>query len=269
VTSIFESLRFVPGHVFDMGSERFYPEERPVRSHEVAPFRIAATPTTNDMFQQFVNATGYVTTAEQDSEGAPGALVFAFHEQGPADWRFVEGACWHRPWGPTSNLDGLAAHPVVQVSRADAEAFAAWADLRLPSEVEWEAAARGGLSGLDYAWGDKLEVNGAVPARTWNGEFPAARDEGRHSPFTAPVGTYAPNGFGLFDTIGNVWELTADIARLNDQTQGCCRNGLAPEGTVIKGGSHLCAPNYCRRYRPAARQIAVEPTSHIGFRCAA
>lgn len=257
--------------MFEMGSDRFYPEEQPARPASVKTFRIDATPVTNAMFAEFVLATGHVTEAESGKSGPPGSLLFAFHDDGPASWRFIEGTSWKHPHGPASSWETVERHPVVHVSRHDAEAFAEWAGKRLPSELEWEAAARGGLFGFDYAWGETLEVAGSIPAHIWDGEFPITRAQGRHAPFTTEVARFEPNGFGLFDMIGNVWEWTASDDAPSAAQPSCCGGSHSSDtaGWIIKGGSHLCAPNWCRRYRPAARQIATTATSHIGFRCAA
>jgi formylglycine-generating enzyme required for sulfatase activity len=266
-----DGMRTIAGHAFEMGSNDFYPEERPARPALVLPFRIETTPVTNAMFARFVHATGYVTDAERSAAGGGGSLLFAFHDDGAASWRFVEGTSWRRPHGPASTCEALDRHPVVHVSRHDAEAYADWAGKRLPSEMEWEAAARGGLHGCDYAWGASIEVDGQVPAHIWNGEFPLTRAQGRDTPFTIEVGAHEANGFGLFDMIGNVWEWTASNDRDFGDHPDCCTTSRSSSsnGTIVKGGSHLCAPNWCQRYRPAARQVATATTSHIGFRCAA
>ena len=265
------AMRTIAGHAFEMGSDNFYPEERPARPAAVSPFRLDTTPVTNGMFARFVHATGYVTDAEGLIAGAAGSLLFAFHETGPAFWRFVEGASWLHPQGPASTWKAIEHHPVVHVSRHDAEAYAAWAGKRLPTEMEWEAAARGGLHGCDYAWGDTIEIDGKVPAHIWNGEFPITRAQGHRAPFTTEVGGHEANGFGLFDMIGNVWEWTAsNDSDFRDNTDCCVKSPSSiSDRAIIKGGSHLCAPNWCRRFRPAARQVATSPASHIGFRCAA
>ena len=257
--------RFVPPGTFAMGSERFYPEEAPEREIEVGAFRIDRTPVTNARFARFVVEAGHETCAER----AGGGLVFRGGARGDDNWAFVAGASWRHPYGPESSIADMSDHPVVLVSPADALAFAEWSGGRLPTEAEWEWAARGGIAGLDYAWGDDLHIDGDIPANVWKGIFPVSRKDGLEAPFTTPVGRYAENGFGLHDMIGNVWELTAD--RVTHVSGGCCsaRDGSPrlAAGHVIKGGSHLCAENHCRRYRPAARQTMSEPTSHIGFRC--
>jgi formylglycine-generating enzyme required for sulfatase activity len=288
------------GGVFRMGAADFYPEEAPVRTVEVAGFAIDRFAVTNRDFATFVSATGYVTTAEQpldpaDFPGAPlddlrpGSLVFVPTE-GPVDlsdwrqwWRWVPGADWRHPRGPGSSIDGLSQHPVVQVSYRDAEAYAAWAEKRLPTEAEWEFAARGGLDGATYAWGEEPNGPDVLHANTWQGSFPYRNTGAAGWIGTAPVGTFPPNGFGLHEMTGNTWEWTADLwsDRPGRSATACgcspehaALESMAPgEATprrVLKGGSHLCAPEYCLRYRPAARSPESEDssTTHIGFRCA-
>jgi sulfatase modifying factor 1 len=264
---------------FLMGSEDFYPEEAPVRRVDVGGFWIDETPVTVAQFRRFVRATGHVTWAERapdpaDYPGAdpellvPGSLVFR-PTRGPVPlddwkrwWEYVPGACWHRPEGPGSDTYTRARHPVTHVVHEDAEAYAAWAGLALPSEAEWEYAARGGLEGATYTWGDEPDPR---MANTWHGEFPWRGYRG-----TSPVDAHPPNGYGLRDMSGNVWEWTGDPF---DHTASACHGepgGQIPR-RVIKGGSHLCAPTYCLRYRPAARQgEAIDSsTGHLGFRCVA
>jgi formylglycine-generating enzyme len=279
-------MAWIPGGTFRMGSDEFYPEEAPVREVEVDGFWLDEHPVTVAQFRRFVKATGHETTAElppdpADYPGAdpsrlvPGSIVFR-PTPGPTpldDWRrwwhWVEDACWRRPEGPGSDVYTRARHPVVHVTHGDAEAYAAWAGKVLPTEAEWERAARGGLDGARFAWGDESEPGGQRMANRWYGDFPWRGYAG-----TSPVGTFPPNGFGLSDMTGNVWEWTADEHRAtNGGGSPCCGGADAGEHIprrVIKGGSHLCAPSYCLRYRPAAKQF--EPvdssTSHIGFRCA-
>ena len=282
-----------------MGSDRHYPEERPARKVRVDPFRIDAYPVTNRRFTEFVADTGYVTFAERPPDpglypGArpqdlvPGSLVFGMTD-GPVDlgdfrnwWAWTPGADWRRPLGPGSSLDGLEDHPVVHVAYPDAVAFVRWAGMRLPSEAEWEYAARGGLEGAEFAWGDQDFQETAPRANTWQGRFPYENTELDGWARTSPVGFYAPNGYGLYDMIGNIWEWTSTRYRQAPPMAGsrCCgpprSEQLAPirkpdpfPSRTIKGGSHLCTIQYCFRYRPAARQPQTIDTSagHIGFRC--
>jgi formylglycine-generating enzyme required for sulfatase activity len=292
-------MRWIPGGTFQMGSEDFYPEERPVHDVRVDGFWIDEHPVTAAEFRRFVEATGYVTLAERPLDAArypdadrallvAGALVFR-KASGPVDlndyrnwWEYVPDAEWRHPEGPGSTLHGRERHPVTQVAYEDAEAYATWAGKQLPTEAEWEFAARGGLEGKTFVWGDEFAPKNKMMANTWQGEFPwqnllLDRYEG-----TSPVGTFPPNGFGLFDMAGNVWEWTGDLySERPDPGPSCCapRNPLTTSDKshgeiprrVTKGGSHLCAPNYCLRYRPAARQGEAVDTStaHIGFRCVA
>ena len=284
----------LPGGTFRMGSERFYPEERPVRDVSVDGFWIDRHPVTVAEFRRFVKATGHVTAAEvaptaEDYPDAdpellvPGSLVFRKSE-GPVSlddyrnwWTWQPGADWRHPEGPETNVGGRERHPVTHVTHADAVAYAEWAGKSLPTEAEWEYAARGGLDGAVFTWGDEFAPKGRMMANTWQGEFPwqnllLDRYEG-----TSPVETYPPNGYGLYDTAGNVWEWTDDwFASAEENSRSCCapQSPHVPDGErfprkVTKGGSHLCAPNYCLRYRPAARQGEAIDTStgHIGFRC--
>ena len=279
----------LPRGPFRMGSDRFYPEEAPVREVAVDPFWIDRHPVTVAEFRRFVKDTGFVTNAEHapaaedypdaDAEQlVPGSLVFR-KTDGPVSladfrnwWSWVPGADWRHPEGPKSNVGGREHHPVTHVTHADATAYADWAGKSLPTEAEWEYAARGGLDGATYPWGDEFAPKGRMMANTWQGEFPwqnlaLDRYEG-----TSPVGTYPPNGYGLYDTAGNVWEWTDDWFEAPHNGGPCCAPPADDERfprRVIKGGSHLCAPNYCLRYRPAARQgEAIDTsTSHIGFRC--
>ena len=272
-----------------MGSADFYPEEAPARRVEVEGFWIDERPVTVAEFRRFVKATGHVTVAERAPEPAdfpdadramlvPGSLVF-HPTRGPVDlrdfhswWSYVPGAFWQRPEGPCSDVYTRARHPVTQIAYDDALAYAAWAGKALPTEAEWEYAARGGLEGARYAWGDDAFPDGRAMANTWQGEFPWQNLCLDGFAGTSPVGAFPPNGYGLLDMTGNVWEWTCDPFEADEVAGGCC----APAGPgearqVIKGGSHLCAPNYCLRYRPAARQSETPDTStsHLGFRCVA
>jgi formylglycine-generating enzyme required for sulfatase activity len=296
---------WISGGSFTMGSDHHYPEEAPAHPVKVDGFWIDEAPVTNRQFMAFVDATGYVTMAEKvpDPRDYPGALpnmlragsllfVQPKSVSGPEIsqwWTFKFGASWRRPLGGLSDLRGKLDHPVVHVAWPDAKAYADWAGLDLPTEAEWEFAARGGLEGAEFAWGSELSPGGQVMANTWQGVFPTRSDKPKGHERTSPVRSFPPNGYGLHDMIGNVWEWTSDYwstGHPQPAVKACCipqnpRNGDAqasydprlPEiriaRRVLKGGSHLCAPGYCRRYRPAARHAEPEDTStsHVGFRC--
>lgn len=307
-----------------MGSDApySYPNERPAHRVSVSPFFLDATPVTNEQFSRFVEATGYVTVAERPIDWEemkkqvppgtprpppevlqPGSLVFrqpsepvSLHNPG-AWWNWTIGANWRHPEGEGSNLKGRETHPVVQVSWEDAKAYAKWAGKRLPTEAEWEFAARGGLEGKRYAWGDEERPQGRVMVNRWTGDFPHRNTEEDGFAGTAPVGSFLPNGYGLSDMAGNVWNWCSDIYRadtfqLRADDQTACLDPAGPESTrgerlipgdpsppdvpgaerrVTKGGSFLCHPDYCESYRPAARRGTPPDTgsSHVGFRCAA
>jgi sulfatase modifying factor 1 len=296
----------IPGGYFRMGSDKHYPEEAPVHRVKVDSFFIDRTPVTNRQFKEFIKTTGHVTVAQTppDPKDYPGALPHMLYAGSlvfmpPSHavdlrnwgewWTFLKGADWRHPYGPKSNINNLDHHPVVHVSFADAVAYANWAGKDLPTEAEWEYAARGGLESAEYAWGEEFTPGGKHQANTWQGEFPRQNlnDDGYER--TSPVTAFPPNGYGVHDMIGNVWEWTSDFyspRHRADAPKTCCipenpRGGAEAASydscqpnikiprKVIKGGSHLCAPNYCRRYRPAARHA--EPvdtsTSHVGFRC--
>ncbi|MDI7861628.1 formylglycine-generating enzyme family protein [Rhizobiaceae bacterium n13] len=299
-------LVWIPGKTYMMGSERHYPEEAPVHPVTVDGFWIDTTPVTNRQFAEFVKATGHVTMAEKapDPKDYPGAipemlragsLVFTPPSKpvsGPDIsqwWTFKFGANWRHPLGPRSDIRGKFDHPVVHVAYSDARAYAEWAGLDLPTEAEWELAARGGLDEAEYGWGDELVPNGKLMANTWQGIFPHKTLKPKGHERTSAVRSFPPNGYGLFDMIGNVWEWTHDYwstrhpeaaakaccipknprgGRVEDSFDPCQPEIRIPQ-RVLKGGSHLCAPNYCRRYRPAARHAEPEDTStsHVGFRC--
>ncbi|MCK1273552.1 sulfatase modifying factor 1 [Bradyrhizobium sp. GM2.2] len=310
---------FIPGGTFRMGSDHHYPEEAPSHRVAVDGFWIDRTPvrrssnhpatTRSDpdrQFKQFVDATGHVTEAQivPDPKDYPGALAEMLYAGSRVFsplpritdltdwsqwWTFLRGANWRHPYGPGSNIEDLDDHPVVHVSFSDAAAYAHWAGKGLPTEAEWEFAARGGLEAEEYAWGDALMPGGKHMANIWQGNFPVQNlgEDGYER--TSPVMAFPPNGYGLYDMIGNVWEWTSDwwsSKHAADAAKPCCipknpRGGgehtsydprlpdIQIPLKVLKGGSHLCAPNYCRRYRPAARHA--EPvdtsTSHVGFRC--
>jgi formylglycine-generating enzyme required for sulfatase activity len=298
VRALRKGMAWVPGGTFAMGSDRHYPEEAPVRDVAVDGFWMDEHPVTNLEFLRFVKATGHVTLAEQAPDPAqyPGAkpemlvagsVVFA-KAAGPVDltshfnwWTWQQGADWRHPQGPESTLHERERHPVVHVAYRDAEAYAAWAGRELPTEAEWELAARGGLDGAEFAWGDELMPKGKAMANTWQGEFPYENTLVDGYEGTSPVGAFPPNGYGLMDMTGNVWEWTADwYASSHASASPCCGEdpraaSIDPDDPtavprrLMKGGSHLCAPNYCRRYRPAARmaQAIDTSTSHLGFRC--
>jgi sulfatase modifying factor 1 len=302
-----QDMVFIKGGRFQMGSDWHYAEEAPAHPVQVDGFWIDRTLVTNAQFRRFVEDTGHVTFAEipPDPKDYPGALpemmragsmVFTRTAQ-PVDlrdwsqwWRFEFGADWRHPHGASSSLAGLEDHPVVHVAWQDVIAYAKWAGKELPTEAEWEFAARGGLEGAEYAWGDELTPGGKHMANTWQGAFPFQNDLADGFERTSPVRTYPPNGYGLYDMIGNVWEWTTDWygSRHPDVAEkSCCGVAKNPHGgpeedsydpnqpeiriprRVVKGGSHLCAPSYCRRYRPAARHSQSVDTSmsHLGFRC--
>jgi formylglycine-generating enzyme required for sulfatase activity len=280
----------IPEGRFLMGSQHHYPEESPVRWEEVAGFSIHATPVTNAMFAAFVADTGYLTQAERSlaSEDYPGvapgllqpaSLVFT-PPNGPVElddvsrwWSLVPGADWRHPLGPDSNLQGLDLHPVVHVGLEDAHAYADWVGCELPTEEEWEFAAWGGHTGSEFVWGDQLVPDRRHMANIWQGEFPWQNLALDGYDRTSPVGAFPANGYGLRDMIGNVWEWTTTPFRNAGEGSGkpsCCASGGGRTTLkVLKGGSHLCAPGYCQRYRAPARspQAADTTSSHIGFRC--
>lgn len=305
----------VPGGDFQMGSDRGYPEEAPEHRRSVPAFRLERHPVTTAQFTRFVEATGYVTEAEESPDPAdlpgvdpalvvPGGLVFT-PTDGPVpldDWRqwwsFVPGACWHRPEGPGSSVVGREDHPVVHVSYRDASSYAHWAGRRLPTEAELEYAMRRDHPETRYAWGEEERPNGRLMANTWQGAFPYRNAGAAGWTGTSPVGAFPADSLGLVDLIGNVWEWTVTPFTAHGQASGqhrespappasCCGGGTAraaPEDApavaapgsalpqyVVKGGSHLCAPEYCHRYRPPARQAQSADTAsvHVGFRCAA
>lgn len=299
----------IPGGKFLMGSENFYPEEKPVHEVSVNGFWMDKYEVTNEQYEKFVNETGYVTVAERPLAPedyptvdpallVPGALVF-HKTNGPVNlndyhnwWRWVPGTCWKHPKGPETSVKGRENYPVVHIAYEDAEAYCNWIGKELPTEAEWEFAARGGLEGMNFTWGQiDMQLQGPL-ANTWQGEFPYQNLLTDEYEGSSPVGSFPANGYGLFDMAGNVWEWTSDwyVAHLDESAEkfkSCCTPAVNPRVTspdgsydvrqpqikiprkVVKGGSHLCAPNYCLRYRPAARQPQMIDTgmSHIGFRC--
>lgn len=299
-------MAWVEGGTFAMGSERFYAEEAPVHRVRVDGLWMDRHPVTVRRFRRFAEETGYVTVAERPLDPAaypgadpallvPGSLVFrkAPRRVSLADhrrwWAYVPGACWRHPGGPGSGVRGRDGHPVTHVAHEDASAYAEWAGRELPTEAEWEHAARGGLDGAVFAWGDEERPGGRLMANTWQGEFPWHNAKASGYEGTSPVGSFPPNGFGLYDMTGNVWEWTEDFfapGHAAEEEKACCvphnpraelsevsydadQPGAHIPRRVIKGGSHLCAPSYCLRYRPAARQgeATDTSTSHLGFRC--
>ena len=297
-------MLWIPGGTFRMGSDSHYPEEAPAHQVKVGGFWMDRYSVTNAEFKRFVEATGYVTLAEKpanavDYPGArpellvPSSVVFQ-KTPGPVDtrnaynwWAYIAGADWRHPRGKGSSLQGLWKHPVVHVAFEDAGAYAKWAGKELPTEAEWEFAARGGLEAAAFTWGDEYMPAGKPMANTWQGEFPHQNllEDGHE--WTAPVGSFPPNGYGLYDMAGNVWEWTTDWYQDHGRIQHPCCTMENPRGAqqdasydprtpdvriprkVMKGGSYLCAPNYCQRYRPAARmaQPIDTATCHLGFRC--
>lgn len=299
-----KGMVWIPGATFTMGSDHHYEEEAPAHKVAVDGFWIDPHPVTNAQFQKFVKATGYVTFAERpanpdDYPGAdpkllqPSSIVFT-PPSGPIDqgnhynwWTYVPGANWRHPQGPGSSIKGREKHPVVHVAFEDVQAYVAWTGQTLPTEAEWELASRGGLEGKAFAWGDELYPNGKFMANTFQGQFPYHNSCDDGFEHTSPVGSFPANGYGLYDMIGNVWEWTTDWFQEHGQIRKppCCtlenpRGGdreasydpslphVQIPRKVVKGGSFLCTPDYCKRYRPAARMAQGIDTStcHMGFR---
>lgn len=297
---------WIEGGSFQMGSDAHYQDEAPVRTAKVNGFWMAKATVTNAEFAEFVAETNYVTVAERPLKPADfpgvdpfllksGSMVFNM-TKGPVDltdvrhwWSYVPGACWKHPEGTGSHIEGRGDHPVVQVAYEDAQAYADWSGCELPTEAEWEYASRGGLEGAEFVWGEDLTPGGKIMAKTWQGQFPWRNKAKKNQLRTAPVGSYPANGYGLFDMAGNVWQWTTDwyVNHHPAKESGSCCTLDNPRGAsqhlsydpsqptvriprkVVKGGSFLCAPSYCRRYRPAARhaQMVDSGMSHIGFRC--
>ncbi len=295
---------WIPGGTFMMGSNEHYPEEAPAHQVSVAGFWMDQHTVTNAEFSRFVEDTGYVTSAERapSADDYPGALSemlvpasVMFRRPGhKVDlrnhynwWTYVAGANWRHPQGPQSSLKGLHKHPVVHIAYEDALAYAVWIGKQIPTEAEWEFAARGGLEGAEFSWGDEFMPDGKPMANTWQGDFPNENLLEDGFEWTAPVGSFPPNGYGLYDMAGNVWEWTSDWYLEHGKLPNSCCGSVNPSGgireesydpcspeiqmprKVMKGGSYLCAPNYCKRYRPAARMAQPIDTStcHLGFRC--
>ena len=293
---------WIPGGSFVMGSDQHYPEEAPASRTQVDGFWMDRAPVTNAQFKTFVKATGHVTVAERPPDATlypfadaeqlkPASIVFVA-PPGPIRrgnhyswWHYIAGADWRHPEGPGSSIRGREQHPVVHIAWDDAAAYASWIGKQLPSEIEWERAAWGGREGCEFAWGDALHPGGIPVANTFQGDFPHHNSRLDGYERTSPVGAFPANGYGLVDMIGNVWEWTTSwYGPHNAEPSGCCsaadeagreasidkhsQHGASPR-KVVKGGSYLCAPSYCQRYRPAARMAQGIDTStgHMGFRC--
>lgn len=299
----FPGMAWIPGGTFLMGSDHHYPEEAPVHMESAGAFWMDQHLVTNAEFRDFVDATGHVTIAERvpDASLYPGALP---HMLVPGSvvfrqpslrvdlrnhynwWTYVPGASWRHPEGPERSLKERENHPVVHLAYADVEAYARWAGKEIPTEAEWEFAARGGLDGAEYTWGNEFAPGGKMMANVWQGEFPLQNLLVDGFERTSPVESFPANGYGLYDMAGNVWEWTCDWFQGQHKPAGSCCSGRAkgdgreksfdPQTPdikiprkVLKGGSFLCAANYCLRYRPAARipQQIDTGTCHQGFRC--
>ena len=299
----FENMLWIPGGSFMMGSNEHYEEEAPVHKVTVDGFWMDKYELTNTEFRKFIEETGYITFCEKppnpdDYPGAlPEMLVAASVVFKKPDhrvdiknyfnwWTFVPGADWKHPFGPDTTIEDKDNYPVVHLAYEDVEAYAKWAGKEIPTEAEWEFAARGGLESKEYAWGDEMYPDEKAMANTWQGEFPIENTLADGFELIAPVGTFPPNGYGLHDIIGNVWEWTSDWYQFHSKSVNSCCSDINPRGgtpessfdirmpdiqiprKVMKGGSYLCAPNYCRRYRPAARMAQPVDTStcHLGCR---
>ena len=290
-----EGMVFIPGGTFNIGSDAHYDSERSAEDITVNSFCMDKYEITNAKFAQFVKETGYITVAERplpkdqfpdlsDDSRKPGSLVFQMADPEAKRvrhlswWKWTLGANWRHPFGPDSNINGKDNYPVVQVAYEDVKAYTEWAKMSLPTETQWEYAARGGLNHAIYSWGEQYSEK---KANTWQGLFPVFNTKADGYIGTAPVGSFQPNGYGLYDITGNVWEWTTDWYRPGHDHKSHTSNPQGPSKQesfdprepgvakhVIKGGSYLCAPNYCSRYRPAAResQSPDTGTTHIGFR---
>ena len=309
-----DSMVLIPAGTYTMGSDgpEAEPHEGPALTVSISPFYLDRHEVTNKQFAAFVATTGYVTVAERPVDWnvlrkelppgtpkppaemlLPGSLVFTPPNQAVplhdyfAWWSWVSGADWRHPTGPASNIDGKDDFPVVQVAHEDALAYATWAGKRLPTEAEWEFAARGGKDGLPFSWGDELKPGGRYLANFFQGDFPHRNSAADGYPGAAPVGRYIPNAYGLYDMIGNVWEWTSDWYRPDTKAHyaalgnAACHDPVGPSQSldpdepmvpkrVIKGGSFLCSEQYCSNYRPSARMASASDTgqNHVGFRCA-
>jgi formylglycine-generating enzyme required for sulfatase activity len=304
IAGVSREMVWIPGGTYLMGSDYHYPEEAPAHRVSVGAFWMDRHAVTNREFRRFVDATKHVTSAERPANAAdyPGAIpqllapssVVFRKAPHPVDlhnhynwWTYVAGADWRHPRGPGSSLQGLWDHPVVHVAFDDAQAYATWAGKALPTEAEWEFAARGGFEEAEFVWGSEFEPGGKPMANTWQGEFPWQNLLTDGFEWTAPVESFPPNAYGLYEMAGNVWEWTddwyQDHAKIpkpcctmdnprggaREQSRDLSTPGVQIPRKVMKGGSYLCAPNYCRRYRPAARMAQAVDTStcHLGFRC--
>ena len=291
-------MAWVPGGVFWMGSDDGKADEKPVHQLSVDGFWMDRTEVANEQFEKFARATGYVTIAERKPRAedypsatpdqlVPGSIVFSPPEKVESLenhfvwWKYMPGANWRHPEGPDSSLNGREKHPVVHVCWLDAAEYARWAGKRLPTEAEWEYASRGGLERQPYVWGKEQAPGGKWQANIWQGRFPNDNNEADGFRATAPVASFAPNGYGLYDMAGNVWEWCADWYLPDYYAQSPVKNPPGPDTSfdpnepgvpkrVQRGGSYLCSDVYCSGYRPSARMKTSPDTglSHSGFRCA-
>jgi len=300
-----KGMAWIAGGIFAMGSTDGEPDSKPVHKVVLDGFWMDKHEVTNEDYGKFVVATGYVTIAERkpdpkDFPGVPpealkaGSVVFVPPEQDiPPEklrghnafiqwWRYLQGASWRHPEGPGSTLRNRLKHPVVHIAWDDAQAYAKWAGKRLPTEAEWEYAARGGLNSMEYVWGDKLTLKGKLMANIWQGQFPTKNTEKDGFRTTAPVGSFPPNGYGLHDVSGNVWEWCSDWYTPDYYKISPDKNPQGPKTShdpnepgvwkrVQRGGSFLCSDLYCSAFRPGYRMKTSPDTglSHAGFRCAA